>query len=270
MPFTTFSTLSDEAWLDVIVRSIEEREIKGVRFAGFPSADVQTQIIGSSGANALKEAWKFYVKVKDAARKNGIDPARATILDFGAGWGRMLRFFAREAGSDRLFGVDTNERLVDLCRTTEVPAAISRIAPGGLLPFRDGMFDIIYAYSVFTHLPERVHLNALRELARCLRPGGILVATLQPRRFLDYCRRADPTTHVWHKVLREGIERIPDAEARFDRGEFITLPNSGPDYGDVLVPVSYTRRTWSDWFEICDYLDDANAFQQAVLTAKRL
>lgn len=252
------------------MRSIEEPETEGVRFASFPSPELQKQIIGSSGATALKEAWRFYVKVKAAARANDIEPAKATILDFGAGWGRMLRFFAREAGSDRLFGVDTNIRLVDLCRTTGVPGAVCRIAPGGLLPYRDGLFDIIYAYSVFTHLPEHVHLRAMNELARCLRPGGILVATLQPRRFLDYCRNADPSTHVWHALLREGVERMPDAEARFDRGDFIALPSSGEDYGDVLVPLSYIERVWSTHFSVVEYLDDAKAFQQAVLTARRL
>jgi SAM-dependent methyltransferase len=270
LPFRVFSKLSDEAWLNLVVRSIEEAEIEGVRFAGFPSAEIQKQIIGSSGATALNEAWRFYVKVKTAARANAIDPTAATILDFGVGWGRMLRFFAREAGSDRLFGVDPNIKLVDWCRTTGVPGAVCRIAPGGLLPFRDGMFDIIYAYSVFTHLPERVHLNAMHELARCLRPGGILVATLQPRRFLDYCRNADPSTHEWHRLLRDGVERMPNAEARFDRGEFIALPSSGEDYGDVLVPSSYIERTWSTHFSVFEYLDDAKAFQQAVLTARRL
>jgi len=268
--FTTFSTLSDEAWLDVMIRSAEEREIKGVRFAGFPSPEIQKAIIGSSGAEALKEAWKFYVKVKDAARRNGVDPQDARILDFGAGWGRMLRFFARETGGDRLFGVDPSAVLVDLCRTTEVPGSVTIITPNSPLPFHDGLFDLIYAYSVFTHLPEHVHLSAMQELARCLRPGGILVATLQPRRFLDYCRTADPATHNWHGLLRAGIEKMPDAEARFDRGEFVTLSLSTADYGDVLVPRPYISRHWASRFKLCEYLDDPKAFQQAVLTVQRL
>jgi SAM-dependent methyltransferase len=270
MPFNEFRSLSDKAWLDLMVRSIDEPEIGGVRFASFPDPTIQKQIIGSSGAGALKEAWRFYVKVKDAARLNGVDPQDARILDFGAGWGRMLRFFAREAGSDRLFGVDTDVKLVDLCRTTGVPGSVTRTAPNSPLPFRDGLFDVIYAYSVFTHLPEHVHVSAMQELARCLRPGGILVATLQPRRFLDYCRSADPTSHQWHAILRAGIERMPDAEARFDRGEFVTLALMNPDYGDVLVPPPYINRNWASHFKVCEYLDDPKAFQQAVLTVQRL
>lgn len=268
-PFHVFRKLSDKAWLRLLVRSIDEPEIGGVRFATFPNPAIQTRIIGSSGAEALREAWTFYIKVKDAARRNGVNPQGARILDFGSGWGRMLRFFAREAGSDRLFGVDTDTTLVDLCHATGVPGSVVRISPGGVLPFRDALFDIIYSYSVFTHLPEDVHVSAIQELARCLRPGGILVVTLQPRRFLDYCRSADPASHEWHAILRAGVEQVPDAEARFDNGEFVTLPSAYPDYGDVLVPFSYIERTWAGLFEVREYLDDAKKFQQAVLTLQR-
>ena len=52
MPFTTFRNLSDRAWLVLIVRSIEEPEIGGVRFAFFPDPTIQKQTIGSSGAAA--------------------------------------------------------------------------------------------------------------------------------------------------------------------------------------------------------------------------
>ena len=40
------------------------------------------------------------------------------------------------------------------------------------LRFADGSFDIVYAYSVFSHLSERVQLRWVEEFARILRPGG--------------------------------------------------------------------------------------------------
>jgi SAM-dependent methyltransferase len=40
------------------------------------------------------------------------------------------------------------------------------------LPFADGSFDIIGAYSVLHHIPD--YLFALREMVRVLRPGGLL------------------------------------------------------------------------------------------------
>jgi ubiquinone/menaquinone biosynthesis C-methylase UbiE len=48
------------------------------------------------------------------------------------------------------------------------------------LPFGDGMFDLVTAYSVLHHLAD--HRPVLAEAARVLRPGGMLYVDLEPNR----------------------------------------------------------------------------------------
>jgi len=53
--------------------------------------------------------------------------------------------------------------------------------------FPAGFFDIIYAYSVFSHLNEDTHLKWIEEFSRILKAGGLLLVTTQARRFIDFC-----------------------------------------------------------------------------------
>src|SRR5262249_60680166 len=46
-----------------------------------------------------------------------------------------------------------------------------------VLGYDDDAFDLIYALSVFTHLPEPDQLTWMDELHRVLRPGGHLILT---------------------------------------------------------------------------------------------
>ena len=58
-PSSIFGDLDDEAWFEVLVRSINEPIISGVILPGFPKPDVQATIGGSSGRITLQEAFNF-------------------------------------------------------------------------------------------------------------------------------------------------------------------------------------------------------------------
>ena len=237
---------------------------------------MQSSIVGSAGEAALKEAFNFYQEVKRQAQSAAIDLTNATVLDFGVGWGRYSRMFAREVDRARLFGVDVMNSMVDVCRVTKVPASICLTSPTGTLPFKDGFFDIAFAYSVFTHLPQHMHQHWITELARVTKAGGIIVLTIEPRRFIEFCRKVSgDTSNPWYATLSRHMEQVPNAEALFDSGQFVYLPSGGGDelppetYGDAVIPLSYLKKAWGNWFTIVDYLDDASRFWQAVVTAKR-
>jgi 2-polyprenyl-3-methyl-5-hydroxy-6-metoxy-1,4-benzoquinol methylase len=101
--------------------------------------------------------------------------AGVRILDFGCGCGRILRWWA-DSRAD-MYGCDYNPDLVAWCEAN-LPFAALRV--NGLEPptsYDDGHFDVIYAHSVLTHLIPPVQESWMREWARLLRPGGILIAT---------------------------------------------------------------------------------------------
>jgi SAM-dependent methyltransferase len=99
----------------------------------------------------------------------------ANVLDFGCGCGRVLRFFPRRAG---LVGCDIDAEAIAWCQQALGDRArFYATMPRPPLPFDDRSFDLAYAISVFTHLPEEMQFLWLEELARLLRPGGILIAS---------------------------------------------------------------------------------------------
>jgi len=99
-----------------------------------------------------------------------------SVLDFGCGCGRVLRQVHRRTEA-RLAGSDVNPEPIAWCRQN-LPIADFQV--NGLeppLPFPDGSFAVVYAFSVFTHLPEPMQRPWIDELVRVLRPGGRLLFT---------------------------------------------------------------------------------------------
>ena len=105
------------------------------------------------------------------------DGARA--LDFGAGAGRILRRFTEEVERTAEFwACDIDGESVEWMQQNLCPPFRAfRNDAEPPLPFEDGSLDLIYAYSVFTHLAHSWSAWLL-ELHRVLKPGGLLLATI--------------------------------------------------------------------------------------------
>lgn len=100
----------------------------------------------------------------------------ADILEFGCGAGRYLRHLSSHAGA--VAAVDYNPYLL---AWAEANLRFARFAVCGSrppLPEPDELFDVVYAVDVFSHLEDSVQVPWFDELARVLRPGGLLVITL--------------------------------------------------------------------------------------------
>lgn len=271
--------LSDEAWLNVLVDGVAGKSPRDLQLPSPPESAIQSQFVGSSGADALREAYYFYSFLKSHAHQLG-NPvsAKSRILDFGCGWGRYLRFFWKDVEESGLNGVDIDPAILDICRETGVPGNLQQIEAMGRLPFDDGSLDIILAFSVFTHLPENVHLHWMGEFKRVVRPGGVVAMTLEPRRFLQFV--ADLKGKVPESGWHAGLQRFADlAEAGlpdFDKGKLVYLPTGGGDYraadiyGDAACPVQFMEKAWAPEFRVVEYTDDPRRFWQAAIALQRL
>ena len=269
-------SMTDEQWLDALKRSVVNQTVAGVKFPKFPPKEIQESTVGSSFDSALNEAFSFYLLVKTYARKFGI-PVNydSKFLDFGMGWGRYIRFFWKDIADKNIYGVDVHPNMIKLCQMTEVPGNHYQIEHGGVLPFPDDTFDIMIAYSVFTHLPEDLHLHWLSELSRVSKSGCLLVLTVEPPRFIDFCiNEAANRDHPWHKTLAMhvhdgGASKLKD---RLQKSQYVYMPTGGGDdhlapdvYGDAVIPLAYIQNHWTKLFELRDYIDDAERFWQAVV-----
>jgi SAM-dependent methyltransferase len=265
---------SDDEWLELMIAGLVEGR-EGV--PGGPPPEVQARFVGWSGEAALRECYGVYQLAKRLAKPAlGAGP----VLDFGVGWGRLLRLFAHEVPADLLVGVDVDPEILDVCRQTGVPGTLVHVEPGAPLPYPDGHFAFAYAYSVFSHLSGEAAEGALAQLARVLRPGARLTFTTQGTRFLDLC------CGIREKADRG--EALGDAEAsintfwddphrarkRFGKGDHTYTGTGGSGvltgdfYGWAAIPEKWLRRH-ARAFEIVDVTDDPEVNEQVVITLER-
>lgn len=130
--------------------------------------------------------------IEAALKKAGVEmDSLKAVLDFGCGCGRTIRHF-RTLTKTQLSGTDYNPTLVDWCahNLTFAQFGINQLHPP--LTYADAAFDLVYAFSVFTHLPESLQFSWMRELSRVLRPAGYLVISTLPLNLLPEARRTGP------------------------------------------------------------------------------
>lgn len=263
---------NDEQWLHALSLATYKpfRDWSGL--PAFPPDQLQIDTVGSAHGVTMHEAVQFYSYVRSSFEQHhGALGRDVRILDFGVCWGRIIRCFLRDVDPHNLFGVDVSDRYLDAARETGIPARLHKIAPTGELPFSPSSFDLIYAYSIFTHLPEHAQDHWLERLARALRPDGLLVVTIQPPRFLDYVEEVaqNETAHEWYSRLKALLDEMPDARASLEASGSLFLPtNNLEHYGDRVIAEPYVHKHWSRWFEVLEYVDDPGTFAQAVVTLR--
>jgi len=150
-----------------------------------PPAHLIVRVAGTPDAGWFLETGRLPAQSTGEALERagtGIE-AMTTILDFGCGCGRVIRNWARLAVDAA--GSDLSGSAIDWCREN-LPFA--RFETNGLSPplaFGDASFDLAYALSVFTHLPEAIQHDWMDELRRVVRPGGFVLLTMHGERYLE-------------------------------------------------------------------------------------
>jgi SAM-dependent methyltransferase len=267
-----------DAWIARLKRSVAERAQDGLMFPDFPSAEIQRQFVGSTYEDALDEAGRFY----DFAQESMGDRAYKRsggqgYLDFGCGWGRIGRFFLRDFKADDMVGVDIDPDMVAFCAQANLPGRFETIVNGQPLPFPDGSFRLVTAYSVFTHLPPHLFRAWLAELLRVLAPGGQLVFTVEPPRFLDMLEATDAdSSNAWMAALAVYKDRLPQLRADLAKEGIAYLPSGGGDYreqdvyGETAVTAKFVaKQAAPHGGEVVRYIDDPARFWQAAVVIRK-
>ena len=198
-----------------------------VRVAGTPDAAWFLES-GRGGAEAIRAAL---------ARAGRPVEGLAAMLDFGCGCGRVTRRWAGLDGT-AVHGSDQSAEAVEWCRRNLPFArfATNRLEPP--VPYDGETFDLVYALSVFTHLPEELQLAWARELGRVVKPGGFLLLTVHGERYRD---------------------RLTEAErGRFDAGRLVVRweEGAGSNLCSAFHPPSYVKERLAAPFELVDFVPE--------------
>lgn len=146
------------------------------------SDDVQRRWTGNSGFELLKITSSFVRLLSyNFTRLTGQPLDNATTLDFGCGYGRMARLLYYFTDEQNFFGLDPWNQSIEVCQNAGLTKnfLISDYLPHSL-PVGTTRFDLIYAFSVFTHLSKKAALTALNTLRDYVNEDGVLAITIRP------------------------------------------------------------------------------------------
>ena len=103
-PRTTFAGVPDDAWLWLNTAGSRLCPALEEYLPGLPNEAVQSRSRHDRrhGAGHAVNAYRIFKGLYEA-HVGPID-ASTIVLDFGCGWGRVLRFFLREVNPDQLVG----------------------------------------------------------------------------------------------------------------------------------------------------------------------
>ncbi|MFA9401001.1 MAG: class I SAM-dependent methyltransferase, partial [Acidobacteriota bacterium] len=197
--YAAFRDLDDDLWS--LLLTLEYEGWPGIRsfLPGLPDPALQQMWNGTSGPALAAQSVCFYRKLKEMQREFGAgELEQANVLDFGCGWGRLTRMLAKDLEPGQLFGCDPVEDILDVSRESGVPARLARseFLPESL-PFDEG-FDLVFSFSVFTHISEAAHMASLEAIHGGLKPGGLFVATVRPTSYLDF-----------NPLMKPALENLP-------------------------------------------------------------
>lgn len=280
--YREFSGMSDEEWVEIVVRSASTAKIRGIEFPGLPDPDLQKTIVGSSGEIALNGGSRLYLEIKNYCTALDIGFGEEThILDFGCGFGRHVRFFLKDVPPGGIIGVDVNNKLISICKETIPMGYFSVIEPWPPLDFNSGYFDLVYAYSVFSHLSEKIATAWIKDFSRILKPRGVTIITTHSRRFIDYCEDLRTKPHLDNlreqRLANTAFVDCDQAYRDYVRGNFLYSSSKvedrkiiGPEiFGQAVISLRYVCNHWLDDFELIDFIDDTSRLPQAMIVLQR-
>jgi SAM-dependent methyltransferase len=149
------------------------------------------------------------------------------ILDAGCGTGAVMSYLARYG---TVAGFDFSTEALRFCHQRN----LTRLAQASVvdIPFADNTFDLIVSFDVICEQGVPDDRQALRELARVLKPGGRLLLRLPAYKWLR--GKHDVAVHLSHRYTAREIK------SKFDHSGFTTEHLS---YANTfLFPIAALKR----------------------------
>ncbi|MDP1622345.1 MAG: class I SAM-dependent methyltransferase [Bacteroidales bacterium] len=222
-----------------------------------PSTAVQQSWTGNSDHELMKQSVSFLKTTVGKYHEIAGKPLnRGHVLDFGCGWGRLIRLLYKYVPAESIYGVDPWDQSIDLCHQTHLHGniALSDYLPVSLPVPSSIKFDLVIAFSVFTHLSERAFNACAEVIQQYMSPNGVLALTIRPVEFWTFIHG---TTPFFAKI--DLSQKLEDHEQR----GFAFFPHEREKvlgditYGESTVSIDYLMNAFSgmklcgiEWSEI--------------------
>jgi SAM-dependent methyltransferase len=168
---------------------------------------------GAKSAQQLKDLIAQYVPSADSE-------GRYSLLEFACGYGMVSRHVTSVLGNVDLTCCDIHDNAINFIRERlGEHAVLSAHVPEDVV-FNDS-FDVVFALSFFSHMPNSTFARWLATLFSAVKPGGILLFT----------------THGLISAERQGVT-IPENGFWF-RSESEQKDLEASEYGTTLTTQSY-------------------------------
>lgn len=274
-----------DPWLQTLVESLSATRTSplGDPLPRFPDEQMQRNTTGLSSEAALKQAHAFYENVQDAlAKADAPLSPDSRVLDFGFGWGRISRVFMKDVRQQNIYGVDVDPDFVAMTQSLFGSAQFVQCPPFPPTSFAEETFDLVYSYSVFSHLSEKACGAWMQEFQRILKPRGLVAFTTRHETFFDFCEWAKTQKEEDSPYIYALGNLFPDldaARAAYRNGEIVHASSSGVGgggprdssfYGETWIPEQYARTRFGPGFEfVAGYFDGAK-YDQACFVLRRV
>lgn len=179
----------------------------------------------------------------------GQEPA-GPVLDWGCGSGRTWRWLQLfPAWRDAYHGVDVDAEAVEWLRGIGA-RNLKTCSDEPALPYDDGTFEGLFAFSVLTHIPPANHRHWYREIARVLRVGGRAFLTTQGER-----------------VVNEGRVPVSIADEYKSTGSAYAT-NEGHYKDAALVSEAFTRSAMEGVLNVLEYRSSGYQNMDVIIVRK--
>ncbi len=158
-----------------------------------------------------------------------------SLLDFGCGCGRVIRHLY-SYNTVMLHGSDCNANAIRWCDENLDFAEFSSNLIEPPTRYRKHSFDLIYAFSVFSHLTEQLQTLWIQELHRILKPNGYLIISVHGDYYLPQITEQEREAYNQGNLVVTGANHV------------------GLNVCSAFHPESYVRNVMAgDYFRVCDF-----------------
>ncbi|MBO9468466.1 class I SAM-dependent methyltransferase [Tropicibacter sp. R15_0] len=271
-PISTWDDAEFEARTQISLpanlRSLPLLELKNKDQLPIPNSEDREGYSKGQDARYWISGLRDYEHVQAAARTRDIQIDR--VLDIGCASGRVLRHFACQSDTPEIWGTDINGRHIRWLSKV-MPQNVKPVFVPALpsLPFEDNYFDVVTAFSVFTHV-DTFESAFLSEIRRILRPGGLAYLTAH----------TEPTWEAWREQVAQTGSALSEKVAQFsglkdDLAHPMTQDvqtyrrtEIGPYRTLSFHKADYIRATWGRFLTVEEIIPMQHNLQTCILARK--